>query len=311
MESRAYALITGLFVIGLAAAIVVWAQGLGKEPVARAGYRVAATVPVTGLNPQAQVRYRGMSVGRVTNIALDSRDARRILIGIEVDTNIPVTRGTYAQLGLEGITGIAYVHLLDEGKDPQPLAPGTAAEIPLRPSFMDSVADNAEGLVRDARELVAALNALLAPENRRRIGATLASLERITADLETASQKMPGVVARAGEWLSEDNRRLARESLERVNEAARALPELAREAHRLAADTRALVDRVGRLSDESAGAAGELRSETLPRVNALAESVERGAERVGRLADSLERRPESLLWGRGTQRPGPGEPGFQ
>ena len=47
-------------------------------------------------------------------------DARRILIDIEVDSHIPVTRGTYAQLGMEGITGIAYVHLLDDGKDAQP-----------------------------------------------------------------------------------------------------------------------------------------------------------------------------------------------
>ena len=71
MESRAYAFITGLFVVALVAAIVAWANWLAQEPEDRKAYRVIATTPVSGLNAQAQVRYRGMSVGRVTSIKLD------------------------------------------------------------------------------------------------------------------------------------------------------------------------------------------------------------------------------------------------
>lgn len=88
MESRAYALITGLFVLGIAGCIVVWAQWLAKSPIARTDYRVVATGPVAGLNPEAQVRYRGMGVGRVSTIVLDPKDPRRILINVEVDSNI-------------------------------------------------------------------------------------------------------------------------------------------------------------------------------------------------------------------------------
>ena len=117
MESRAYALITGLFVLGIAACIAVWAQWLNKTPVARTAYRVVAAVPVTGLNPEAEVRYRGMRVGRVTAMGLDAKDPRRILVDIEIDSDIPITKGTYARLGMEGITGLAYVHLLDDYND--------------------------------------------------------------------------------------------------------------------------------------------------------------------------------------------------
>src|SRR6185295_8665867 len=172
MESRAYALITGLFVLGIAGCIVLWAHWLAQTPVARTAYRVVATGPVSGLNPEAQVRYRGMGVGRVTAIALDRKDPRRILVNIDVDKDIPVTRGTYAQLGMEGITGIAFVHLQDDYKDMQP-APRAAdgiAELPLRPAFMDTLADGAEGAVKDARELMASVNGLLSAENRKRIG---------------------------------------------------------------------------------------------------------------------------------------------
>ena len=313
MESRAFALLTGLFVIGLTAGIVAWANWLARDPVERKPYRVVSTVPVTGLNPQAQVRYRGMCVGRVAAIALDRKDPRRILIDIEVDPNIPVTRGTYAQLGMEGITGIAYVHLLDEGKDPQPArgAGGAPAEIALRPSFIDTVADGAEGAVRDARELIAGLNTLLTPENRKHVAGTLASLERLAANLEATSARLPAMLAHAEAWLGEDKRRLAHDSLQQINEAARSLPEVARETQRLLQDTRTMVGQFEKLSTEAQGSVGVLQGETLPRVNAVAETAERAAQRVSGLAYELERRPQGLLWGPQPGRPGPGEPGFQ
>ena len=313
MESRAYALVTGLFVLGIAGCIVLWAQWLAKVPIARSPYRVVSTVPVSGLNPEAQVRYRGMGVGRVNAIGLDPKDPRRILISIDVDNNIPVTRGTYAQLGMEGITGIAYVHLLDTYRDMEPAAKSAdgTAELPLKPSFFDALSDDAEGAMRDARELMANVNALLNPDNRKRIGTTLASLERIAANLEAVSARMPGVVARTESWLSEENRRLAAGSLERINETMKSVPELARETQQLVRDARELVGQVGKLSAEARGAAGAVSGDTLPRVNALAESVDRGAQRVGRLALQLDRDPQSAIFGRKPGKPGPGEPGFQ
>ncbi|MBC7804098.1 MAG: MCE family protein [Candidatus Parcubacteria bacterium] len=314
MESRAYALITGLFVLGIAGCIVLWAHWLAKTPLARTAYRVVATGPVAGLNPEAQVRYRGMGVGRVTTIALDQKDPRRILVNIDVDDNIPVTRGTYAQLGMEGITGIAYVHLLDDYKNmqPAPKAPDGLTEVPLRPSFFDTLSDGAEGAVKDARELMANLNAVLTPENRTRIATTLGSLERITASLEVASARMPGTIARADAWLSEENRRLATQSLQGLNATVSELPVLAREAQQLVKDARELVGQVGKLSSEANSTAGAMREGTLPRVNALAESVERGAQRVGRMAAEIDKQPESLIWGKKpVSRPGPGEKGFE
>ena len=316
MENRAYALVTGLFLIGIVAAIVVWAQWLGGDRHERAAYRVIATQPVSGLNPQAQVRYRGISVGRVTAIALDPKDRRRILVGIEVDVGIPITRGTYAQLGLEGITGIAYVHLLDDGKDgaPAPKAADGVVELAMRPSFMDAISDSAEDLAREMRTLMASLNKLLSEDNRGRIGSTLASLERVAANLDATSERLPGVVERAdtriAAWLAEDNRKLMRQSLERLNETAATLPELAREAQLLARDTRTLVAQIGKLSADAQATSGAVR-EGMPQVNSLVESVDRSARRVGRLAAEIDRQPDSLLWGRAPVLPGPGEPGFK
>lgn len=320
MESRAYAFITGLFVIGLVAAIVAWANWLAQEPVNRTAYRVIATTPVSGLNVQAQVRYRGMSVGRVTQIRLDPKDRHRILIDVEVNSDIPVTRGTYAQLAMEGITGIAYVHLLDDSQEtlPPPKDAQGLAELPLKPSFFDTVSDSAEGAVRDARQLMAAINSMLTPENRQRIGATLASMEKATANLEAATAKLPQTVARADAWLGQENLNLARDSLVRINDTAKTLPQIAGEAQKLVSDLRTLAAEVGKLATQARELVGEIgqlsaeiKGDTLPQVGAFAESADRSARRIGNLATDISRNPDSVVWGRKTGRPGPGEPGFQ
>ena len=320
MESRAYAFITGLFVIGLIAGIVAWANWLAQEPEDRKAYRVIATTPVSGLNAQAQVRYRGMSVGRVSTIKLDPTDRHRILIDIEVNSEIPVTKGTYAQLAMEGITGIAYVHLLDDSKETAPPPKGASglAELPLKPSFFDTVSDSAEGAVRDARQLMAAINSMLTPENKKAIGASLASLEKVTANLEAATAKLPQTVARADAWLGPENLNLARDSLVRINETAKTLPQIGTDAQKLVGDLRQLAAEVGKLATQArelvaeiGQISGQVQGDTLPQFGAFAESADRSAKRIGTFADDLSRNPDNLLWGRRMGRPGPGEPGFQ
>lgn len=324
MENRSYALAAGLFLLVLVVAAALAGHRLGGAPIDRVPYRVVSTHTVSGLNPQGQVRYRGISVGRVERIELDPADARRILVEIEVDKGTPITRGTYAQLAQEGITGIAYVHLLDEGKDPRPpqAAPDGRIEIDMRASAMDDVFETAASLTREARdvaaglkEVVAGLNLVLGEDNRGSVAATLTSLKRITAELETVSKQLPRAVARVDRnlegWLSDDNQKLARDTLQRLNDSARELPALSQETRKLVEDARQVAAQVTRLANEAQHAAGNVREGTLPRINALADSAERGAERIGRLAYELERRPDSVVWGRPQNRPGPGEAGFE
>jgi phospholipid/cholesterol/gamma-HCH transport system substrate-binding protein len=313
MENRAHALAAGLFILGLLLAAAFVGNWLAGDPLVRVPYRVIALQPVTGLNPQGQVRYRGISVGRVASIDLDLKDPKRIFIDIEVEERIPITRGTYAQLGQEGITGIAYVHLLDEGTDPTPIAGGPSgkAEIPLRASMLDDLFDSAGGIAKDARVLVASVQKLLSADNQENFSATLASVKQVSLSLEAASRRLPGTIERADQMLSEQNRRQLTESLASANAAMKELPELAREARVMIVEARRLAESVSRLSEEARGAAGDIRDETLPRAHVLAESVAQGANRVGRLAYELERRPQSVLWGRPGVRPGPGEPGFE
>ena len=61
------------------------------------------------------MRYRGVTVGKVENIRLDPEKLQTILIRIAVDRDLPLTKNAYAQLGYQGLTGLAFVQLNDDG----------------------------------------------------------------------------------------------------------------------------------------------------------------------------------------------------
>ena len=73
-------------------------------------------------------------MGKVTDIDFDSK-TRQLIIWADVVSDTPVTQSTYATLGYQGVTGIAYVELDDDGSKPIALAKNSelGARIPLRP----------------------------------------------------------------------------------------------------------------------------------------------------------------------------------
>ncbi len=78
-----------------------------------------------------------LTVGKVENIRLDPKDSHTILIRISVDKDLPLTKNAYAQLGYQGLTGLAFVQLNDEGGEAERLKtdsdnPGTDSLSSLR-----------------------------------------------------------------------------------------------------------------------------------------------------------------------------------
>jgi phospholipid/cholesterol/gamma-HCH transport system substrate-binding protein len=121
MESRAHALAAGVFtlLLGLACALAVfWFSGKRE---ATSEYILVSKGNVSGLNTQAQVRFRGIRAGKVQDIELDPNNPRNILITISIASDLPVTKGTTARLNYQGVTGLAYVQIEDGGTSAEPL----------------------------------------------------------------------------------------------------------------------------------------------------------------------------------------------
>ena len=99
MENRSHALTTGFFTITLLIAAILFGIWFNRDRVERAPYVIATTQSVPGLNPQAPVRYRGLEVGKVGGIDFNPKMAGQILVTLNINTDAPITKTSYATLG--------------------------------------------------------------------------------------------------------------------------------------------------------------------------------------------------------------------
>lgn len=306
MENRAYALAVGLFTVLLGAGVVVAAMWLSGETESRERYVLETRYPVTGLNVQAPVRFRGVEVGKVDAIEFGAADPRVILVRVGVRSGTPITRGTYGQLGSQGVTGLSYVILDDDGSRPERLSSTDPnARIPVRASFLDELSGSSKDLLTDVRVVAGRINVLLSETNQAQLIRTLAGLEvaarRITelaSKVDPALRNVPG--------LTED----ARRAFTRAEALMGNLDKLALELGKHVD----AVERVAKSADQVGGAAQSLSSaavgDTLPRLNELLDELGRNSRDLDRLLAELNEQPASLVFGRPRLPPGPGEPGF-
>lgn len=305
MESRSYALLTGLFTIllGIAlAATYVWFRGDSKS---FSNYLVVSTFPVNGLNRQAAVRFRGVEIGKVDDISIDPKDSKIILIWVVLDDSVPITRSTFAQLGYQGLTGIAYVVLDDDGSDPALLQP--SARIEVRGNVFDDLAQSSKALLQQATDLLDRLNKIASDSNQSRIENALANFEKASAQLEPALRAIPEVTERAKKFLSDDNQHSLQRALANIEQATDSVTPVVEDSRKVLANMRQLSDKLDKLGTEISA---EITDSTLPKINQLVEQLGQDTQDFHRLMLQIEREPQSLVFGRQRPQPGPGEPGF-
>jgi phospholipid/cholesterol/gamma-HCH transport system substrate-binding protein len=309
MESRAHALAAGIFtlLLGLASALAVfWLSGKRE---ATNDYVLVTQKSVSGLNTQAQVRFRGLRAGKVQDIELDPKDPRNILITIRIDADMPVTKGTTARLNYQGVTGLASVLLEDKGENLEPLKSSNdePPRIALQPNFMDTLGENASDLMAQMKQVAERTGVLLSDQNVKRISQTLANVETASSGLSGSMKDLPQVMASLKQALNEEN-------MKRLSHTLANLEKVSGEAAPLAADLRNLVatlQGVGRKIDALTGeAGGEISQNTLPRLNVLLQELAGSSRQMTRLLDQIEESPNMLIFGREARRPGPGEAGF-
>jgi phospholipid/cholesterol/gamma-HCH transport system substrate-binding protein len=306
MENRAHALAAGLFTLVLGAALAAVALWFSKDELRLIPYALATTSTVTGLKVEAPVRYRGVDVGKVDDISIDSANGGRVRIRIGVREGTPITKSTYAQLGYQGITGLAYVLLGDDGKSGEALPSSTqqVAQIRMKPSLMD----DGESLFGSFVEIADKVKQLLDDENQVHVRHTLANLEdatqrvsTVTKKLEPSLEAMPGLIA--------ETRGLAKDARASVAKA----DQLMGNVNGLALKLDARVDKLAHAvaSVEEVGAtARTVNDETVPRVNGLVDNLSKNTHALGRVINTLDEQPQSIVFGTAPGRPGPGEPGF-
>ncbi|MBI1990457.1 MAG: MCE family protein [Betaproteobacteria bacterium] len=314
MENRAYALAAGLFTLLLGSGVFATAVWFSGETVDTGNYLLVSRHALSGLNPQAPVRFRGVTVGKVVSIDFDPLEPRSILVEITVRTGTPLSRGTYAQLGSQGVTGLSYVILDDDGSKPEPLAAegDKLARIEVRPSFIDSVSASGQELLDSYSQVAKRVNSLLSEENQRQLASTLRNLDQASGKVAALATSLEPAV------------KALEPTVKAIEPAVKALPALAvdagaafRRADALLANLNQRVESFERaarsaehLSIQGVAVSETMLNESLPRFNMLIEDLQRSSRGLERLLSEINEQPHSIVFGKNPLAPGPGEPGF-
>ena len=318
MENKSHALAAGAFVLAMAALLVAMAIWLNREKGDTQPFELSTRDTVTGLQPQAAVRFKGVSVGRVTHIGFDPDVAGNVLIRIAVDTDAPLTPTTYATLSYQGITGLAFIQLDDEGKEQDPEKPGSSGipRLPLHASQLGELSARVPELLSKVEEATQRVNQLLSDGNQKQItlalegaaqsaaaiGKLATSVDRtLTQRIDPALAGVPALVA--------DSRKTMTALQATATDISRTATAFEATATRLNAKDGAL-DRLAEGTGALAHAADTFGAATLPRVNRVSEEASRAARQLSRTVIGINDNPQSLIFGNGVVQPGPGEPGF-
>jgi phospholipid/cholesterol/gamma-HCH transport system substrate-binding protein len=271
METRARYILVGAFMlslVGAALGFVVWLAKTDFEE-RPTPYLIYFRGSVTGLSVGSAVRYRGVGVGSVTDIRIDPANVERIKVTIEVAKETPVKSDTVATLGLQGVTGLAFIQLEGGLHDSKSLAPAPGeriAVIPSRPSGIERVLESAPELFQKAVFLADRLALVLDDNNLRAVSESLENLRTVTTKLADRSDRLEAILVDGGE-------------------AVRGLRSLSENVGALSADLR---KRTGPLVDNAHVVMTDLRG-TLAQVNQAAASVDRISKELSVIAGENRR----------------------
>ena len=298
METRVNQAVVGAFVLVLAAAGIAAVLWLGSGRLSRKEYGTYLayfTESVSGLNLHAPVKYRGVAVGSVRQIALDPTNPERVRVVMEIQEGTPVKQDSVAILGVQGLTGIAYVELEGGSRESASLPARTGEPFPVirtGPSLMRRLDSAGMTLLADLDESTKRVNDVLDQETRTQLRGTVADLRRVSQALARRSADLEAIVASTAE--------LARNGAR----ASAQLPPLLEQVDRSAGALQRMADSVS-LAGQSARSA--LDGEALPEVGRLVAELRGTAASLGRVSRELEQDPSLLVRGRAQAAPGPGE----
>lgn len=304
MENKSHAFVTGLFTLILGVVIVAALLWFKRDNTVRIPYDVVTTGSVTGLAPNASVRYKGLPIGRVATIGFDAKHPGDIVIRILVNQDAPITRSTEASLGLQGVTGMAFLQLEEHGEDPRPLATSAnnVARIQMRPGLLDQLQHRGEAILARIDTLTQSLNRFADDDSRKQFLATANSIQHAADSISHLAAHAAPVVDRLPKTMDQLNKTLA------------ATQQLVGNLNRPDGPLLGNLNRIGAAADRTSATLAEISArvsyDTLPRIDALADDVRAATRSITRAANVVGQHPRSLLFGAPASAPGPGEPGF-
>ena len=320
MEPKVNYVVVGLFLVLLGAATVAGVLWLSQTDYRGIydRYYTFMDESVSGLSRDSYVKYQGVEVGRVKEIALDPKNPEQVRLALDLVRGTPVKEDTVAVLETQGLTGIAIVNLRG-GSRASPFLKAKPGEhypvIQSQLSFYAQLSQNMSRFMTNQQlpALLANLNnltqdarSLLDAKSRADLKRTLAALAQVTQTLALHRTELAGTIAQseaAANRFAALGKKLDEHLPELLEQVATNLHSLQRMSDEVARTGIA----VSSTFDGTRNDITQFTGQTLTETGLLVAELRQLTATLQRLSSELEREPNALIFGRAPPVRGPGE----
>lgn len=238
MENRAHFVFIGAAVVAFTIALVafvIWKLNSGTQE-DLAYYRIYFDGDVQGLTNDSPVYYRGIRVGRVTDVRIGGREivqadgtkrqVEKIVVTVALNYDQPIRENSYALFEKPLIAGQSFIQIVG-GPDGDPIKPRKRQgnlpypEIAPGTTFFQAAATSAQDVLAKASQSIDRINAMLSDDNIAAVNKTLNNISALTNTLTSRNKEIEQVVADLPATLEQMRATMA--SLENVGKSANLL----------------------------------------------------------------------------------------
>uniref|UniRef100_UPI00286ABCB8 MlaD family protein n=1 Tax=Polaromonas sp. TaxID=1869339 RepID=UPI00286ABCB8 len=233
----------------------------------------------------------------------DLKNKGNVLVRVSIDRSAPVTKSTFATVASQGVTGLGFIQLDDEGESTERLVPNDdePPRIPLRPGGLDKLLKQSDMIFTQVEQASIRLNRLLSDDNQLAVTGAVTQLSEAAGGINRVAKALEPAVATLPA-LSRD----ASASLKSIKSATDEVGVTARRLNEKGGP----LDKLSQGGSALAAGVETFSAATLPKVGQVADEANRTLRQLRRTVNSVDDNPQALIFGNGPPQPGPGEPGF-
>lgn len=185
METQVNYVRVGLFVIGGFFAMIFFIFWLNKVGFADSTntYSIYFKGSISGLKVGSTVEYRGVPIGRVSEIKIASNDVEKILVRVKIQQSAVIKEDMVASLETQGLTGISYVQInggTTNSKTLHEVAKKNIPVIPSKSSLYEEVSATIPDMLKKMDGLISDLRSVFSEENKKAFSKAMKNIEEMT-----------------------------------------------------------------------------------------------------------------------------------
>ena len=280
-------------------------------------YNIYFDESVLGLNIDAPVKYRGISVGKVTSLRINPQNIEQVDVLITILKTTPIKEDTIAKLTTQGITGLSYINLSMGSRDANTLGAKEGDKYPViktLPSFFQNVEQSFDNVSGEFSTVLFKTNKLLNDDNQREFALALKEtaslLKKLNSIFDEKTIKHVQAAVKNLDEVSEKINNLTPKIENFIDDSSEWEDKI---AHSFDSIMKSYIGIKGSLDEiKRAVKSGEfnikdIASDVLPTINNTLLDAQELMIRLDSLMESYERSPSDILFKQEKMKKGPGE----